>query len=497
MAGCVKFVGAGPGRPDLITVRGMQAIQEADVLLIDDLVHPEIVLRYGRPEVLRIYLGKRGGHRSVTQAEIGKTLVEVAAKYARVVRLKGGDPSIFGRLREELDVVESHNIPYEIVPGVTAASGASAYAGPILTERLHGRAVTFFTGTALDDTVDWNAAVSLGVVVVYMGMLHIEDHVQRLVEAGVGSDVPVMVIRAATMGYQKSWQTTLGELAVLVEREYIRPPALWIVGHRVADFSTLRWWEDRPLHGRAVLMLRPDESGFVDAESLRELGCEVVNLPTLRSSFVASAKSAVEPHSSGNARSVLQVCTSNIAAGYVQEHRLMDRRWPVLCFDGRAATTLAAFAPEAIGTKVLDWQPYLVQLAQLAPDTEIRHFCGIDRRPELQDLCAEIGLKYMPVVCYGMHFDEFAVDEAVRQLRKMPDDTLILATSPKSFAPVWSAAEALVRAHSVVAIGPTTQAYLDTLGLEAPVLPRADLDLVSRLKTYWDQMASAQANTPE
>ncbi len=228
--GEVYLIGAGPGDPDLLTLRALQLLQQADVVLYDRLV-PDAVLERSRRDAERVFVGKEAGDHKV-QDRIHELLVHYASKGLRVARLKGGDPFVFGRGGEEIEVLTRHGIPYISVPGITAALGASSYAGIPLTHRRLAQSVTFVAGHVLqDDSIDWRSlAGSRQTVVFYMGVSHLAGIVTRLRDAGARADHPVAIVERATLPEQRTVRGTLETIATIARDEKVTAPALLIVG---------------------------------------------------------------------------------------------------------------------------------------------------------------------------------------------------------------------------------------------------------------------------
>jgi uroporphyrin-III C-methyltransferase/precorrin-2 dehydrogenase/sirohydrochlorin ferrochelatase len=224
------LIGAGPGDPDLLTLRALQLLQQADVILYDRLV-PAPVLERARRDAERVFVGKQPGNHT-TQERINELLVHYARLGLRVARLKGGDPFIFGRGGEEIEVLAAHGIPYIVVPGITAALGAAASANIPLTHRKLAQSVTFVTGHVLDDeSLDWKSlAGARQTVVFYMGVGHLPQIVARLQAAGAPADHPVAVVERATLPEQRTLRGTLATIVGTVQAANVAPPALLIVG---------------------------------------------------------------------------------------------------------------------------------------------------------------------------------------------------------------------------------------------------------------------------
>jgi uroporphyrin-III C-methyltransferase / precorrin-2 dehydrogenase / sirohydrochlorin ferrochelatase len=245
VTGEVYLVGAGPGDPDLLTFRALRLMQKADVVVFDRLVSPEIV-ELVRRDAEKIYVGKAKSKHTIPQSEINQLLVDQAKAGNRVVRLKGGDPFIFGRGGEELETLVEHNIPFQVVPAVTAASGAASYAGIPLTHRDHAQSVVFATGHLRDDSIDlnWPALVNTQqTVVFYMGMTSLSIISRELIAHGMSPDMPVAIVASATLPHQHVLTGTLSDINDKVEQSDIKPPALIIVGTVVTLHDSLNWYQ--------------------------------------------------------------------------------------------------------------------------------------------------------------------------------------------------------------------------------------------------------------
>jgi uroporphyrin-III C-methyltransferase len=255
--GSVWLVGAGPGDPGLLTLLAVKGLMEADVVVHDALVDAEC-LKLARPEVLLEYAGKRGGKPSAKQRDISLRLVELAKSGKRVLRLKGGDPFVFGRGGEEALTLVEHNVPFRIVPGISAGIGGLAYAGIPVTHRDVNHAVTFLTGHnssgLVPDAINWDA-IGKGspVIVMYMAMKHIAEISSKLIAAGRSRDEPVAFVCNATTSAQEVLETTLGEAQAAAVASGIEPPAIVVVGEVVRLRGSLDW-----LGALAGRRLRPD-----------------------------------------------------------------------------------------------------------------------------------------------------------------------------------------------------------------------------------------------
>ena len=244
--GWVYLVGAGPGDPQLLTLKAARLLSEADVIVHDNLVAPAI-LALAAPTAERIYAGKQRGDHALAQEEINALLVRLAKSGRRVVRLKGGDPFIFGRGGEEVETLAADGVPFEIVPGVTAAAGVAAYAGIPLTHRDHAQACVFVTGHLQDGSMalDWaGLARPRQTVVIYMGLTGLPVLCEQLIAHGLPADWPAAIVQRGTQPEQRTVTGTLTTLPALAAAAQLRAPTLIIVGSVVTLRDKLRWVEE-------------------------------------------------------------------------------------------------------------------------------------------------------------------------------------------------------------------------------------------------------------
>ncbi len=286
MRGIVSLVGVGPGDPGLLTLRGQRAIARADAVLYDALVHPA-VLRHARPDAELLFVGKRRGQDSATQEEINHTLLLRARQGLRVARLKGGDPLLFGRGAEECEFLASHGVDFEVVPGVTAALGATAYAGIPLSHRELSSSVALVTATEHPSKThsahDWpRLATATQTLVVYMGVARLRELLETLAAHGRPRETPAAVVSWGTHPEQRVVTATVATLADACESAGVGAPALVVVGDVVALRERLRWWDAGPLFGRRVVVTRAKEQAGSMAEALVDAGAAPLEVPVLR-----------------------------------------------------------------------------------------------------------------------------------------------------------------------------------------------------------------------
>jgi uroporphyrinogen III methyltransferase/synthase len=277
--GRVYLIGAGPGDPDLLTLKGRRLLAQADVVLYDHLA-PEALLSLAPPNAERIYVGKKKSSHAVNQEELTQLLIHHARAGRTVVRLKGGDPFIFGRGGEEAEALADAGIPFEIVPGVTTPLGIAAYTGVPLTHRDHTSAVTFVTGHSVE-AIDWDRVGHVDTVVLFMGLTHFPEIARQLIARGRSPETPAMAVRWATRPDQETLTGTLATLPGLIAARGMKPPATIVIGEVVRLREKLDWFEHLPLFGRRIVVTRAREQSDALASRLRALGADAIELPTI------------------------------------------------------------------------------------------------------------------------------------------------------------------------------------------------------------------------
>jgi uroporphyrinogen III methyltransferase/synthase len=281
----VYLIGAGPGDPGLLTIKGREALSKADVIVYDYLANA-VFLNFARKDAEILYVGKKGGEHTLPQEEINQLIVNKAKEGKTVARLKGGDPYMFGRGGEEAEELVDAGIPFEVVPGVTSAIAASAYAGIPLTHRSYASSVTFATGhedpTKPESAHNWEAlAKSASTLVFFMGMKNLPEISAKLIAAGMPPRTPAAIIRWGTTPRHKSLVGTLKSLPADAARHGFGAPGLIIVGKVVSMRNKLDWFEKKPLLGKGVVVTRAREQASEMAALLADHGANVIQFPTI------------------------------------------------------------------------------------------------------------------------------------------------------------------------------------------------------------------------
>lgn len=275
----VYLAGAGPGDPELITLKAKRALESADVVLHDHLANPAL-LALAPPKAELIYVGKKKSDHACSQEEICDLLIDRARRGLTVVRLKGGDPFIFGRGGEEAEALAAAGIPYEVIPGVTSPLGIAAYTGVPLTHRDHTSVVTFTTGHDVLK-IDWTKVGTSETLVIFMGLSHFDEIAAKILEGGRTPSTPAMAVRWGTRPDQEVIEGTLATLPGLIHERGLKPPATIIVGEVVRLREKLSWFEKLPLFGKKIVVTRAVEQAGALTSMLHQLGADVVELPTI------------------------------------------------------------------------------------------------------------------------------------------------------------------------------------------------------------------------
>jgi uroporphyrinogen III methyltransferase/synthase len=486
--GQVILVGAGPGEAELATAAAAKWISRADVIIYDRLI-ASALLRLSRPDAERIYVGKTPGQPGWEQPAINRLLLQHARAGKLVVRLKGGDPLVFGRGGEEAEALARESIAFRIVPGITAAAAAAAYAGIPLTDRRHAATVAFVTarrapgggqdrqGDFRAPAIDWEALAGIDTVVFYMGVGSLDEISANLVRAGRDAETPAAIVEGASTPRQRTVTAPLGQLPVAAQEAGIHPPAVIIVGNAAALREKLAWFEKLPLFGKTVMVTRPWHQATELCERLAELGAAVVEAPAVEIHPVADF-AAVDAGLRRLGEFDWVVFTS------VNGVQAFVRRCRELGLDGRSLASVkvaavgpttaealreafirpdlvpATFTTDALGKAILAAgearnKRFLLARADIAP-------------PGLTEALRKAGAGVQEVAFYRTVRPEALPEEAVAALRGRGVDWITFTSSStvsNFLALLGEQATALLEEVKFAAIGPVTARTLREHGL--------------------------------
>ncbi len=509
--GRVFLVGAGPGDPELITLRAIRHIERADLVLYDALVHPEL-LQHIPARAERVFVGKRGGRVSERQTEINGRLVRAAQEGRTVVRLKGGDPYLFGRGSEEAEALANAGIPFEVVPGVPSPLAATTYAGISLTHRDLASSVAFITATESPEkdtsSHDWaHLATATQTLVIFMGRRRLASMMQALMDHGRSPETPVAVVQWASLPRQRTVVGTVANIHARVVEAGIGTPALTIVGEVVKLRETLRWFDIKPLFGRRVLVTRALDQAGALVTKLREAGADTLSVPTIRVQAISDNEPLRRAVEDPAAYSVIVFTSANAVRMFFDE----------LYAARKDARALGPAKVAAIGPKTADELRDRGVFADIVPADSTNE--GIvaalmpavragDRvliprarvaRELLPDTLRAAGVTVDVVAAYEtLGPDDATRDVLRRALRGDPDDDsfspvdTVAFTSSSTVSNLIDAltaagedARALLASRTLLSIGPITSATLRAAGLEptleaSPHTIAAMVDLLER-----------------
>ncbi len=481
--GMVYIIGAGPGDPGLITLRGAQCIREADVIVYDHLVSPEI-LRHAGENARLIYAGKHGGDHTLSQSEINALLIAEAEKGAVVARLKGGDPFIFGRGGEEAEVLRGAGVPFEVIPGISSAIAVPAYAGIPLTHRNHTVSVAFVTGhedpTKGKSNLDWSTLAGIGTLIFLMGVKNLSMIAENLVLHGKDTATPAALIRWGTTPNQETLTGTLGDIVQKAEERRFTPPAIFVVGTVVGLRETLNWFEMKPLFGRGIVITRPEAQAEELSELLRRKGARVIPFPVIR---------IAPPETWGELDRAIDLLESygwiiftsaNGVAFFFR--RLRERGRDIRDLKGIRIATIGpatASAVEALGIRV-DLVP-----EAFVSEGVVKAFAGMDlrgsrvllpRAQEARDVIPD-GLAKMGATCdIATTYRTIRSDRTASELTPLFDDEkvdVITFTSPSTvanFLRIMGPDFHLPAKVRIACIGPVTEAAARKAGLPVDII---------------------------
>ena len=503
MPGMVFLVGAGPGDYRLITLKAVECLKKADVVVYDRLADDRI-LRWAKPDAEMIYVGKASANHTMKQGDINRLLADKAQEGQTVVRLKGGDPFVFGRGGEEALLLRAEKIPFEIVPGVTSAISVPAYAGIPVTHRAVATSFAVVTGhedpTKGESSMHWDKlATATDTLVFLMGVANLPYITKQLMDNGRAADTPAAVIRWGTKPEQRTLVTTLGSAAADVEREGIKPPAIFIVGDVVKLREELSWFdatEGRPLFGKTVLVTRSRPQASKMTEKLEAMGARVVELPAIRIDDPADGYEAVDAAISLIASYEWLLFTSVNG---------VDRFFARLFAANKDARDLTGAHVAAIGkataARLKEYgiladivpQEYRAEgiiealKGELAPGERVLLPRAQEAREILPESLREYGATVDVVPVYETKEAEVDASEVKKMLAAGEIDFATFASSStvKNLVHILGDAS-LLKNTKVVAIGPVTAETCRELGIEVAAMPEeytidALVETVSRL----------------
>lgn len=494
--GRVFLVGAGPGAFDLITIRGADVLSRADVVIYDNLVSPEL-MRLAPAKAELIYAGKRGGsEKSIEQPKLNAMLIEHARKGRVVVRLKGGDPFIFGRGGEEAEALARAHVEFEVVPGVTSAIAGPAFAGVPLTHRGHGSFVAFVTGhedesKGSNSTVPWDELVAAarhrrgrhgGTIVILMATARMRATLDRIRAAGLPAETPAVAVQWATTAAQKTVSATLATLADASSRDGIGAPAVIVVGELAGLHDHLKWVEHMPLFGRTIVVTRSRAAASEFATALRRLGAEVVEFPTIET--VPPSSYAVLDRAIKRIASFDWIIFTSATGVESFVERLKSRGGDIRDL-GRAS--IAAIGP-ATAARLADYALRVTAMPEEYRAEQIATAIGIKRirgkrflipraeiaREALPEILRDKGAKEVVVApAYRTVKPKGAQIERMRELIASGAIDLVTFTSSSTVTNFCELIGAPVKGVRAAAIGPITATTAQEKGFEVVVRPKS------------------------
>ncbi|MCG8470411.1 MAG: uroporphyrinogen-III C-methyltransferase [Desulfobacterales bacterium] len=481
--GKVYLVGAGPGDPGLITVKGRECIEKADVLIYDYLAAPSH-LAYAKKNAEIIYVGKKGGDHTLSQDGINALLVEKAKTGAIVTRLKGGDPFIFGRGGEEAEVLIEEGIDWEVVPGVTSAIAATAYAGIPLTHRKFTATLSFVTGhedpNKESSTIDWEAISKSGTIVFYMGVRNLPNIVEKLSQCGKPAHTPVALVRWGTTTKQETVAGTLETIVDDVRKAGLKSPSIIVVGDVVSLRDTMKWFEDRPLFGKRIVITRARKQASGLTSKLMELGAECIEAPAIEIKPIDNSE-AVE-----NALSTLSnydwVIFTSVNGVTTFFDRLFEKGLDARALGGLKTacigpSTAAELKKYGIGTDILP-ESYVAESVVEAFKNEAMDGAKVllpraqEARPVIPVELTKMGAKVNEVAVYRTEFDDTSREKVAEALSNGKVDMVTFTSSStvKNFVGMIPGGDlSLLENVTVASIGPVTEETAKELGLTSHI----------------------------
>lgn len=507
--GKVILLGAGPGDPELITQKGAAFLRKADVVLHDALIHPEL-LKLCNKNATIVHVGKRAKRKSERQSAINLRMAKEAEKGQLVVRLKGGDPYLFGRGSEEAEFLHDHHIPFEVIPGVPSPVAATAYAGISLTHRHLASSVAYITATESPDKCssahDWSKlATATQTLIIFMGLGKIDQLMKLLMEHGRDAQTPVAVISQATLPTQHSVIGTVGTIAALVETERLAPPAIIIVGQVVALRPKLRWYDRQALFGLRILVTRPAHQSSGLRQQLLSLGAQPIALPAIR--LQPQLETAQQLIAVGNPFDWIVFTSVNGVEYFFEALRLSnkDARWfsnSHVCAIGPA--TAQALEKHGI---VCDLVPptyqaeFIVEQLQKHQSIQGKHFFlprAAAARKILRELLESQGATVVDLPIYHTVADPNI--KSIQTLMKTETIDAITFTSSSTVRQLLEnlADKSLLQGKVLACIGPITADTLRQYGLQPDIVAEefTTNGLVKAMESYYTKSRAQLESSP-
>ena len=484
--GRVYLIGAGPGDPGLITVRGRELLFGADSVVFDNLVPDELVVMLGE-DVEKIYVGKQAGHHAMPQDEINKLLVSLANEGKKVARLKGGDPFVFGRGGEEARYLRENDVPYEIVPGVTAGVAGPEYCGIPVTDRERASFVLFATGHKAKEKDrtsvpwEWVAKAEHGTIVIYMGVSEMSEIVDTLIRSGMSPETPAAAIERGTLPTQRVIRATLKDLPKVSEQEKLHPPALICIGNVTDLQPTLEWFGDRPLFGSRVMVTRPADQASELYGQLRELGAEVLPYQTIttREAHDSAGWERVKEITGG---AEWLVFTSENGVRYFMK-QFVEQLGDVRLLGGFKVAAVGAGTARALEKYSLkaDFVPTRATTAELAVQMKnalelegasVVRVQGNLSDDTVADIITSAGATVIPLTVYNTYMPKWPEGFKERLLANPPDVILFSSGSTADGLREHLSEEEIKQVTSdavIVSIGPTTSMHVTAQGMKVTI----------------------------
>ncbi len=481
--GMVYLAGAGPGDPELVTEKVRRLLGICDTVVYDNLIPDELIVTLPSG-VETFYVGKRAGKVCRNQAEINELLVKLAREGKTVVRLKGSDPLIFGRGGEEAKHLQRAGVKFEIVPGITSGVAAAAYAGIPCTDRNIASTVLFVTGHKAKEketaSVDWSwvARARRTTVVIYMGVSEIPNIVAQLVEHGMAKNIPAAAIERGTFPSQKAVVGTLSELPVMVEKNRIKGPAVFIVGDVVSLQEHLAWFKDKSLLGVRVMVTRPADQAGGMYEELRDLGAEVLPYATIATEAYVDNRAWDEFGRAARPHRWLVFTSENGVRYFVSQ--LLQREYDIRALTGFRIGVIGAGTERALKKHGLqpDFVPSRATTAAFAEEFksqgELSNATVVRVRGNLSttnidEAVTQAGGELLPMTVYETHFTKWPGDLKAKLLEIPPD--VVIFTSGTTVDGLFAnlsreEIDRVIKSALLVSIGPSTSEVIRSYGLE-------------------------------